>query len=379
MNLGGSLSEQIGAMSITEPQHKGLKEIIRDHALPLLPAKSLTRCLLVCKDWRRLISDPLFMQNQSNSFRNATGIFYQRNAGSAPSFLSIDPTAYGVPDPQLTFLPEPVVIRASSNGLLCCLSLSSSSDDQAYYYICNPVTKEFRKLPKSNADHGTDPAVVLIFEPSLVNSIPDYKLICAFRSTDTKIKGSYQFEMYSSEEDTWKVFGQTCITRSILPTSGVHLKGVVYWQTNTRCDQVELVIFNYIKDRVIVDYIFNDYGVMGVFNGRLCKMSLNDVLITISTLRCPFASREDSAATTWRMIYKSAMDFPDKAIALEFRRSQKHEHAMRAAGTVVFIFAGSKVISHDMETGKTAVLLSGKAEYDLRSVYVPYVNNLVRL
>ncbi|KAK5775125.1 hypothetical protein PVK06_042994 [Gossypium arboreum] len=37
-----------------------------------------------------------------------------------PAFMSLDPRAYGVPDPSLTFLPEPVDVRTSYNGLLCC-------------------------------------------------------------------------------------------------------------------------------------------------------------------------------------------------------------------------------------------------------------------
>ncbi|KAM1016990.1 hypothetical protein ACFX13_047346 [Malus domestica] len=64
--------------------------------------------------------------------------------------FSLKPNAYGVPDPSLKFLPEPVDIRASSNGFLCCLG----RDGYKAYYICNPITRKWTKLPKPNADHG---------------------------------------------------------------------------------------------------------------------------------------------------------------------------------------------------------------------------------
>uniref|UniRef100_A0A5B7BCM1 F-box protein At3g26010-like beta-propeller domain-containing protein n=1 Tax=Davidia involucrata TaxID=16924 RepID=A0A5B7BCM1_DAVIN len=141
-----------------------LKDIIREHALPFLPAKSLFRFQGVCRDWKLQISTPFFAHNQSLSFHTFSGIFLQ-SLGNPPSFVSIDPKSCGVPDPSLKFLPEPVDISASSNGLLCC---QGCTGDKAYY-ICNPVTRQWKKLPKPNGDHGPDPAVVLVFEPSLLN------------------------------------------------------------------------------------------------------------------------------------------------------------------------------------------------------------------
>jgi hypothetical protein len=152
-----------------------LKDIIREHTLPFLPAKSLFRFKTVCRDWKLQISTPFFAHNQSNCFHDVSGLFCQSRS-NPPSFISLDPNSYGVPDPSLQFLPEPVDIKTSSNGLLCC---QGHTGDKAYY-ICNPVTKQWKKLPKPNAYHGSDPSLVLMFEPSLLNFVAEYKLICAF-------------------------------------------------------------------------------------------------------------------------------------------------------------------------------------------------------
>ncbi|CAL5368910.1 unnamed protein product [Camellia sinensis] len=74
----------------------------------------------VCRDWTLQISTPFFAHNQSLTFQAISGLFCQSSGGDPPSFISIDPQSCGVPDPSLKFLPEPIDIRASSNGLICC-------------------------------------------------------------------------------------------------------------------------------------------------------------------------------------------------------------------------------------------------------------------
>ena len=128
-----------------------------------------------------------------------------------------------MPAPSLKYLPELVDIRSSSNDLMCCQACTS---DKAYY-ICNPVIKQWKKLPKTNADHGPDPAVVLVFELSLLNFVGDYKLVCAFLSID--FDNAIEFEIYSSSEGSWEVSGEICFaSRKLVSTSGVHVDGVVY-------------------------------------------------------------------------------------------------------------------------------------------------------
>ncbi|CAL5375657.1 unnamed protein product [Camellia sinensis] len=140
----------------------------------------------------------------------------------------------------MKFLPEPIDIRASSNGLICCQGQTGDKP----YYICNPVTRQLKKLPKTNADHGLDPAVVLVFEPSLLNFVADYKLVCAFPSVD--FDNATEFEIYSSTDGSWKISGETCFaSKKLVPRSGIYVDGVVYWQAKHH----GIVAFDLTKDR----------------------------------------------------------------------------------------------------------------------------------
>ncbi|CAL5372460.1 unnamed protein product [Camellia sinensis] len=140
----------------------------------------------------------------------------------------------------MKFLPEPIDIRASSNGLICCQGQTGDKP----YYICNPVTRQLKKLPKTNADHGLDPAVVLVFEPSLLNFVADYKLVCAFPSVD--FDNATEFEIYSSTDGSWKISGEICFaSKKLVPRSGIYVDGVVYWQAKHH----GIVAFDLTKDR----------------------------------------------------------------------------------------------------------------------------------
>ncbi|MBA0620165.1 hypothetical protein Godav_005930 [Gossypium davidsonii] len=111
-----------------------------------------------------------------------------------PAFMSLDPRAYGVPNPSLTFLLEPVDVRTSCNGLLCCQGHTAYRP----YYICNPANKQWKELPKPDNDHEPDPAV---------------------------------FEVYSSDRGSWRTSGEIRFddNEKLLPKTGVHVNGIVYW------------------------------------------------------------------------------------------------------------------------------------------------------
>lgn len=72
-----------------------LKDIIKEHALPYLPAKSLCRYKLVWKAWKLQISKAFFAHTQSNNFRDISGFFCQ-SVSNPPSFLSLDPPMHMV-------------------------------------------------------------------------------------------------------------------------------------------------------------------------------------------------------------------------------------------------------------------------------------------
>lgn len=337
-----------------------LRDIIREHALPFLPAKSLFRVQVVCRDWKLQISTPFFAHNQSLSYQSLSGLFCQLPF-NPPSFISIDPKSCGLPDPSLAFLPEPVDIRASSNGLICCQGRTGLKA----YYICNPVTKQWKTLPNSNANHGPDPAIVLVFEPSLLNFVADYKLVCAFPSVD--FDNATEFEIYSSSEGAWKVSGEICFaSKKLVPRSGVCVDGVVYWQSKVH----GIVAFDLTKDRS--QLIQGHSGAtLGMINGKLCSAHANGRSITVSVLANVYSNtmQMHSNARTWKEKTRFCIDNSVSA------GSAYEQVAVLSVGcNVVLVQIGKTILSYNLNTKRTKTVCSA-AESDIRCV--SYVNSLV--
>ncbi|KAJ8545838.1 hypothetical protein K7X08_018421 [Anisodus acutangulus] len=93
-----------------KPQGGGvnsIKDVAKRHVLPFLPAKSAMKFRAVSKEWNQWIASPLFAYNQSFTFQKLSGYFYQRLEFEGDlTFLSLHPSANGVPSPDLGFLPD---------------------------------------------------------------------------------------------------------------------------------------------------------------------------------------------------------------------------------------------------------------------------------
>ncbi|XVF17875.1 hypothetical protein REPUB_Repub10bG0162400 [Reevesia pubescens] len=339
------------------------KDVVSENAICYLPVKSLFRCTGVCWEWKLQISTTFFAHNQSNSFHSTSGFFYQTNG--VPSFMSIDPMAYGVPVPSLSFLPEPVDIRSSCNGLLCCQGRTGYRS----YYICNPVTKQWKKLPKPDADHGPDPAVVLVFEPSLLNFITDYKLVCPFPS---ELDG-YEFEIYSSKKGSWRTSGEICFAnRKILPKSGVYVNGTVYWLSSQG-----ITAFDLNSERS--QLLYSAPGTLGTMNGKLCAAHIRGQRLVVSILSNAHSNTMQmrSNAKTWLEMRPDI----DLKIILPAESSNYasygHGSVVFVGGDIVLVRKGKLFYTYDMK--KKACNHLGEVNIETNAGIVGYVNGLVEL
>lgn len=341
-----------------------LKDIIREHTLPFLPAKSLFRFKGVCRDWKLQISTPFFVHNQSNSFHDFSGFFCQ-SCSKPPSFISLDPNSYGVPDPSLQFLPEPVDIKTSSHGLLCC---QGRTVDKAYY-ICNPATKQWKKLPKPNADHGSKPALVLVFEPSLLNFVADYKLICAFSSAD--FDDACEFEIYSSKEGCWRISGDLFFGAAMLrPNSGVHVNGIVYWLSMNG----GVILFDLGMERS--QRLFGLISCLGVMNGKLISTNFYNQTLHVSVLSNAYTNTMgiNSGVRTWDTILTVKMDNLPEDSGLGPPNDRQPVHF--SSGDITLLQQGRKLYTYDRKT-KEFGCSSDEADYD--ATIFGYVNSLVEI
>ncbi|EXB59108.1 hypothetical protein L484_014603 [Morus notabilis] len=343
-----------------------LSDIIREDALKFLPAKSLYRFQGVCREWRRKIVSPFFTHSQSNTFCDISGFFLQ-SGSKPPSFISLDKNAYGVPDPSLSFLPEPVDIRASSNGLVCCRGCRGDKR----YYICNPVTKRWKELPKPNCDHGSDPAVVLIFEPSLLNFAAEYKLICAFPSVN--FGEGYEFEMYTSHDGTWKYLDEIYFgSIKLLPMSGVYVNGSIYWKGT----HGELLLFDLTIERTRVLYCL--CHTLGVMDEKLCSTGIRYQALTVSEFSNAYTNTMlmNSGARTWEEKHHINLGpsfLPSGGRAGDINRAG---NVLFASGNWVLFKNGVQLCAYDMTT-KEVKRLRDEVELDIR--IASYVNSLVEI
>ncbi|KAJ0097566.1 hypothetical protein Patl1_28910 [Pistacia atlantica] len=184
-----------------------LEEVIKQHALPFLPAKSLCRFRAVSKEWNRWISSPFLAHMQTTHFKDISGLLCQ-SPHSDTSFISFNRDAYSIPSPSLEFLPECVCIRATCNGLVCC----QSRNDESVYYMCNPVTEDWEVLPEPNLCHTPETAIALAFDPTF----------CFLRFTQRAQTLGGLLIQYAVEPVALN-----------LSRNGFYMKNVVYWKTLT--------------------------------------------------------------------------------------------------------------------------------------------------
>lgn len=250
--------------------NKKIKDVVKEHVLPFLPAKSLMKFRAVSKEWDKWIASPLLTHQQSFSCQSFSGYFYQdmeMGWDTNAMFLSLDHFTSGVPSPALDFLPEAVKILSSCSGLLLCQGLEK-------YYVCNPATQDWKILPPPRYYHGDEPAVVLAFEPSLRNIEAYYHVICAFPMLDQPIIG---FEIYSSESNTWSCSSAYCadIENPRLLGGGLYMKGVAYYETKSN----EVVAF-YVKDEIpaiiSLPVQVGRHGSLTQMEGELCYITANN-------------------------------------------------------------------------------------------------------
>ncbi|KAE8655096.1 Detected protein of confused Function [Hibiscus syriacus] len=332
-----------------------LEDVLKDHALHLLPAKALFRFKTVSRRWDQWISSPLFAHRQTTYFENISGLFCQV-ADFNPSFLSFDRESCGMPDPSLKFLPETVSVRTSCKGLLCCQSVGEN-----VYYICNPVTKEWKKLPKPNLYHGAEAAVLLVFEPHLLNFNESYELVCAVTFPHHPV---VYFEIYSSRSSSWRVSDTICCEFDSLElhNGGYYMKGVVYWEASSSV----ILAFDLRNEQYgILPLPANGghygNGTLSVYHDELCYIlpRYQDNVCTVYI----HGNMNLSLKSVINLTYDAGSTF-GVCRALGFINND-----------ILILALGTDVISYHVREDKVELISTSVG--GAWTTYVPYVNNLV--
>lgn len=338
-----------------------IKDLVKDHALPFLPAKSLARFKAVSKEWKQWISSPFLAYMQTNLFRGLSGFFCQVGYHMDPTYLSIDEPSSGIHSPSLNFLPEGVTIRSSCYGLLLCQGINNDSA----YYVCNPVNREYQKIPKPHFYHGRDPAIVLAFEPSILNIESNFEIICAIPVGDHPI---VYFETYSSQTGLWSQSPAESIEveSSKILGGGFYVNKIAYFMTDSG-----LVLGFDVKSEVCgvfslpSDCEWN--GVLTRMDGELCYVHVSHLEENKYNLRV--YGGMDMSIKRNRSIFLHDLGFgPDsKCQILPFVTNNSND---------VVVLAGKEVWLYDLIEDRGNII--GYA-MNSRAKYWPFVSSLVHL
>ncbi|XP_060210940.1 F-box protein At3g07870-like [Lycium barbarum] len=150
-----------------------------------LPFKSVFQFHRVCKSWRSLISTPRIAYHINHVSDKKYTLMRSIDVSRQRTFkIPID-----LQFPDFMLLP-PV------NGILCiCEPILSHV---TYVYLWNPLTHEFKALPKPSVHLGY---VAVSFGFGFVPNSNDYKVVRVLRH---ERKPDYQTEIYSLNRNTWK-------------------------------------------------------------------------------------------------------------------------------------------------------------------------------
>lgn len=166
--------------------------LIESNILPRLPAKSVGRCLCVCKQWNSFLSTQSFARMHLHHVTiNDYKLLLLDGRSPAVTFRTLDEgsntTIRCNPDPSAQF------ILASLDGLVCLASRETSSK-LAFW---NPLTGAYRKLSSNvhfNVNLITSNEAIGFYK----DSSNDYKLLCVIYGG---LLGAF---IYSNRLDSWK-------------------------------------------------------------------------------------------------------------------------------------------------------------------------------
>ncbi|OIT02943.1 PREDICTED: F-box protein At5g49610 [Nicotiana attenuata] len=206
--------------------------------LARLPVKSLFKTKIVCKLWYKLISDKYFTNLYNElSVKNPMVLVQvsEPSSESRSSLICVD-NLKGVSEFSLDFVKDRVKVRGSCNGLLCL----SSIPDKDVYYVCNPLTREYKLLPRSRERpitrfHPDGEATLVGLACDLITQKYNVVLAGYHRSFGHRPERTFICMVYDSESNKWRKFvslQDDQVTR-MNKNQVVFINGGLHWLTDS--------------------------------------------------------------------------------------------------------------------------------------------------
>ncbi|CAI9118920.1 OLC1v1020547C1 [Oldenlandia corymbosa var. corymbosa] len=201
--------------------------------LSRLPVKSLFRIKCVCKSWYKFASTDYFKRLYNDvSAKNPMVL-----AEPTESSLIFVDNLRGVYDLSLDFIGDRVRVRASCFGLLVC----SSIPEKGVYYVCNPMTREFKLLPRIRENrpitrfHPDGEATLVGLARCMYSQKYNVVLAGYHRSFGHRPDRNFVCLVYDSESNKWRKFVTLQDDRftHMNKNQVVFINGALHWLTES--------------------------------------------------------------------------------------------------------------------------------------------------
>ncbi|GAV77015.1 F-box domain-containing protein [Cephalotus follicularis] len=118
-----------------------LPDDLLERILAYLPIASIFRAGSVCKRWYEIVSSKRFRRNFSHAISHKPW-YFMFTSSDEPIGYAYDPILKKWYSIELPCIRRPNWFTASSCGLVCFMD----NDSRSELYVCNPVTKDFKKI-----------------------------------------------------------------------------------------------------------------------------------------------------------------------------------------------------------------------------------------
>ncbi|KAM7470685.1 hypothetical protein LguiA_008868 [Lonicera macranthoides] len=215
-----------------------LPDEISMYVFSKLPVNSILCCRCVCKQWRRLLSDPEFVRLHLNHSLNCQK-FLLRCGFKSYYLVDYEPSRDNCDTLRRDFPLEsrhPPRVLGSCNGLLC-VGIDHVKDEGLHpnnhkIVLWNPSIGDYKILPDTNPLINTSGFLnrYQLIGFGYDSSIRDYKIVRVLFGS------RYQVDVYSLKTNSWKVIESGPLTRFefSLNTGGTAANGSIYWLVHHR-------------------------------------------------------------------------------------------------------------------------------------------------
>lgn len=200
-----------------------LPDDLLERIIAYLPIPSIFRAGSVCKRWHEIVSSRRFLWNNSHAQLQKPW-YFMFTSSDEPIGYAYDPILRKWYSIDLPCIQSPNWTIASSSGLLCFMDNDNTSD----LYICNPISRQYRKLEDPPGMRHSDYSALAI---SVNRASRDYTVSIV---KSTEVPGNiFQWDLsiliYDSESTMWMTSLTEVLTGWRSGEESVFCDGVLYF------------------------------------------------------------------------------------------------------------------------------------------------------